>query len=287
MKTCAGSCLTVCNIIKQSLFILLMCFAFEVVDAGEGPAQITPSYKILADEFGADEADIRALIQSAEATLYPNFPDYKIEPIIIRRGGPIVEYKRTQAGEIVMRLNTKGLLWSQYAYQYAHEFCHILCGFKEGDQSNQWFEETLCETASLFVLREMAKRWKDNPPYKNWASYRDALRNYTDNIFNERTTIEEIYKVGLPAFYQNHQKILTESPVQRELNGAMAIILLRYFEQTPSHWEAIRWINVKKDKQQRSFSRYLQDWHNAVPERHRAFVKTIADLYAVALTASP
>ncbi|MCP6756902.1 hypothetical protein NL533_35270, partial [Klebsiella pneumoniae] len=80
--------------------------------------------------------------------------------------------QRNDAREIVLKLDTSNTFWSQYAYQFAHEFCHVLCGYREDDPGTQWFEETLCETASLFVLRAMAREWKTAPPYPHWKDYR-------------------------------------------------------------------------------------------------------------------
>ena len=54
------------------------------------------------------------------------------------------------------------------AYQFAHEFCHILCNFDDDWKGNNWFEETMCETSSLFVLRRLSKEWEERPPYPAW-----------------------------------------------------------------------------------------------------------------------
>ena len=116
------------------------------------------------------------MLDSAGRELGQFFPDYKIEPIVVTRGhsGPITLFHRNDRGEIVVRLDTEKTYWSQYAYQFAHEFCHVLCGFKPGYEGNKWFEETLCETASLYVMRGMSRTWKTSPPYANWKDYRDV-----------------------------------------------------------------------------------------------------------------
>ena len=130
-----------------------------------------PPYRILARGFEADEADIRRLLDSTGRELWRYFPDYRIEPFVVRRGheSPIVWYQRNARREIVMLLNTEETYWSQYAYQFAHEFCHILCGYDEDYKGNQWFEEAICETASLFALRAMARAWEHDPPVSELA----------------------------------------------------------------------------------------------------------------------
>jgi hypothetical protein len=164
----------------------------------------------------------------------------RIEPIVVTRGrnGPITLYQRNDRGEIVIRLDTEQTYWSQYSYQFAHEFCHVLCGYRDADRRNKWFEETLCETASLFAMRAMARTWKESAPYAHWRDYRDALRNYADDVIRKRDLIHEIHARGLPEFYRTHQAELESNPTSRELNGAMSIVLLHLFEEQPERWEA-------------------------------------------------
>lgn len=242
-----------------------------------------PLYRIDTTDFGASEDDIRAVCDSTAKQLWRHFPDYDLEPFVVTRGksGPIVLFQRNDAKEIVLRLDTSDTFWSQYAYQFGHEFCHILAGFKAGDPGNLWFEETLCEMASLYVLRGMARDWKDHPPYKNWAGYRDSLREYADDVILKRKQVREINTLGLAAFQRQHDAELRKDPTNRELNGAMAVVLLPLFEEQPKHWEAIRWLNDKPRPADESFASYLTRWHGAVPEKHRAFVQGIGTMYGV------
>jgi len=242
-----------------------------------------PVIRIDANGFDASEADIRAIVSSAGRELWRFFPGYRIEPIVVTRGrsGPISLFQRNAKNEIVMRLDTSQTLWSQYSYQFAHEFCHVLCGYDQDDSGNLWFEETLCETASLFAMRAMARSWKTDPPYSNWKDYRDALRNYTDQIITKRSNLAEIHGKGLAAFYQKHQATLRKTSTNRDLNGAMSIVLLHLFEKQPTHWEAVRWLNSKPSPAGETFEQYLKKWYGAVPERHQPFVKTIAELYGL------
>lgn len=242
-----------------------------------------PAYRVQADGFGARPADIMAICTSTGRELWRLFPGYHIEPFVVQRsgGGPIVLFDRNERGEIVMRLDTGNTYWSQYAYQFAHEFCHILCGFNKGNAGNKWFEETLAETASLFALRAMAESWEEAPPYPNWKDYRHSLRNYADNVMAKRTRIYEIYEKGLGGFYLAHKDELEENAGLRDLNGAMALVFLRLFEENPQRWEAVRWLNDRPSPEDETFRQYLQNWYDAVPERHRSFVALVAELYSI------
>jgi hypothetical protein len=244
-----------------------------------------PKYRVEAEGFDASARDIKAVCDSTGRELWRHFPGYELEPLVLVRGksGPIVLHQRNDRGEIVMRLDTGGTFWCQYAYQFAHEFCHILCGYREGGKCNKWFEETLCETASLFTMRAMVKAWEDDPPYGHWKSFRHSIRQYVDDVITKRSKVMEIYKDGLGGFYRAHRAELAREPCDRELNGAMSLVLLRLLEEKPEHWEAVRWLNHTHGPRGETFQRYLLRWHDAVPERHRSFVRRVAELYGIGI----
>src|SRR5450759_2591810 len=75
-------------------------------------------------------------------------------PIEVSRGisEPVTHFERGPSGEIRVELNVEGPYWAQFAFQFGHEMCHVLCEYGDYPNPNKWFEETLCETASLFVL---------------------------------------------------------------------------------------------------------------------------------------
>lgn len=275
--------------------VWLLVTACAIAGAADGtpavepvrPADV-PVYRVDAEAFEARESDIRGILDSASRELWRYFPDHEIEPILVIRGEgpPITLFRRNEHGEIVIRLNTGGMFWSQYAYQFAHELCHVLCDAGPGYQGNRWFEETLCETASLFTMRAMARTWKTAPPFANWRDYRDSLRDYTDEILRGRDRVHEIFAVGLPAFYRGHRSALERDPGARELNGAMAVVFLKLFEEAPERWESVRWLNATPPQEGDSFQTYLQNWHDAVPAKHRPFVRLVSDLYAVPVRAA-
>jgi len=269
----------------EVVLLAVLAVRSHAEDAKGGSAVAPLAFRVETDGFGASEADIRAVLDSASRELWRLFPDYKIEPIVVTRGrsGPITLFQRNDRGEIVIRLDTEKTFWSQYSYQFAHEFCHVLCGFKEGNPGNKWFEETLCETASLYVMRAMSRTWRKSAPYPNWKDYRDSLRDYVDDIIRKRGTVYEIYAKGLPEFYRTHQSVLEKEPGSRERNGAMAIVFLQLFEERPERWEAVRWLNRAPAREGDTFGAYLQKWHDAAPARHQPFVKKVADLYGVAI----
>jgi len=272
--------------------LVLMCgMCLAAQQPAQKPAQqpavrtAPPVYRVEPEGFNASERDIKALLDSAACTMWRYFPTAKIEPLVITRGheGPITLFRRNDRGEIVMRLDTGNTYWSQYVYQFGHEFCHILCGFRADSPGNKWFEETLCETASLFVLRAMARSWQNDPPYPNWKDYRDSLRQYADDVACQRDQLDVIAEKGLGAFYRANREAFRKEPCLRELNGAMAVVLLRLLEKEPEHWEAVRGLNSGPSTPDEPLALYFRRWHNAMPVKHKPFVKHIARLYGIAL----
>ena len=166
-----------------------------------------PAYRVETDGFAASEADIRAVLDSASRELWRFFPDYKIDPIVVTRGhqGPITLYQRNDRGEIVIRLDTEKTYWSQYAYQFAHEFCHVLCGYREGYQGQRWFEETLCEAASLYVMQSMSRTWKTWRPTTTGETTATPYGTMSTTSFENAIGCTRFTPRGLPEFYRAHQ----------------------------------------------------------------------------------
>ena len=140
--------------------------------------------RVASDGWGdAGRSDIAQVLQSAGEAMAASFPGRAFPPIEVSRSSttPITLFQRGPAGEIRVKLNVEGPYWSQFAFQFAHEMGHIVCGFEDYPNPNLWFEETLCETASLYALGRMAAGWKTRPPYPNWKSYASSLQKYRDD----------------------------------------------------------------------------------------------------------
>lgn len=252
--------------------------------AAQGQAEV-PKLQIVIrqDDWGAaNRADILAVCESAGRELTPYFPGRKFEPLAIGQTNgtsPITLFKRSPDGEIRVLLNTRDTFWAQFAYQFGHELCHVLCNYREADNPQLWFEEALCETASLFVLRRMADSWKTDPPYPNWKSFAPAFDNYVDERISNTAKIEE---KSLAEWYRNHRVELEKDGTNRALNEVVAVkVLLPLLQMRPQHWQAVSYLNQWDAKQRPTFQEYLQDWHESVPETHRSFVLAIAKKFEI------
>lgn len=241
------------------------------------------SVRVDADGFGASAADIGAVCGSVAECFTAGWQQAEPVKVLVVHGGPgpLTAFHRNEHGETVVRLDTGGTYWSQYAYQFSHELCHVLSGCEDDFKGNLWFEETLCETASLYCMRRMSEQWRSNPPYPNWRDYAPALADYARDVIASRTLFAELVKAGLPAFHRRHQAQLVAEPCDRELNGTMAVLLLSLFEAEPRHWHAVRWLNPAPSPAGETFPAYLKKWHAAAPAEHREFISRLADLYGI------
>ncbi|MBT5715480.1 MAG: hypothetical protein HOI70_01055 [Opitutae bacterium] len=230
---------------------------------------------------GASTRDIQKILNSAARQLWPHAHQNRLAPIKVERSrtGPIVLYRRGENGEYLMRLDSEKSYWSQYAFQFAHEFTHILCGYKNGDRSNLWFEETLCETASLFTLRRMTKEWRTKPPYPNWKSYGQEFAKYAQNRMKKYPWPKN---QSLGVWFKEAKHNLVKEPANRGRNVRLASKLLPLFEEKPSRWGACAFINIKKSNKKRSFSTYLDDWKKSCKTTEQIkFVGKMTQLFEV------
>jgi hypothetical protein len=226
-------------------------------------------------------ADVEKVLYSSAGELWRYFPERQLPVIEVRaKGGPIVLYERGPKGEIRVRLDTGENLWAQMAYQFAHEFTHILCCYDEKHRETKWFEESLCELASLFALHRMAETWKTRPPYSNWKSYAPSLAKYAD---------ERIAKAKLPEgktlaqWYAENAEALRKDATDRPRNCIVAGVLLPLFENQPEAWAAVEYLNTEPFPGPYTFAEYLKAWQGHSPEKLRPFVARIGKEFGVEL----
>ncbi|MBY0524121.1 MAG: hypothetical protein K2R98_12020 [Gemmataceae bacterium] len=233
------------------------------------------------DAWGNSKETVRDILVSTANELWVYFPKRSLNPILVEPvGGPISLYDRGRNGEYRVRLDTGDNLWSQWAYQFAHEFGHILSSYDEVAHQNKWFEETVCEVASLFVLRRMAETWSKDPSPASWKRYAPAHRKYAEARIGKAKLPDGM---TLPQWYEANARHLVRTGEDRDRNTLVAVQLLPVFEKTPEHWEAIAWLPKAKKGHSESLPDFLKAWQTACPEKHRAFVAAIAAKFGMDL----
>lgn len=269
------------RVVRRAFGCLLAILAAAAASGREPPLEIR-----LVDESEWGDAvprDVHAVLLSAGRALLEHVPDAAPPPIeVSAKGGPILLFEPSPEGHLRVRLDTGGKFWSQYSFQFAHEMCHAVCRARPGpnDSGHLWFEEALCETASLFVLRRMADSWRRDPPYRNWAAYAPRLADYAAMRLAESPRPEGM---SLARWYERHREDFESQPTDRPNALAVAAALLPLFEAQPERWAAVRWLNVAPPARGRSFARHLAAWRRETPRRHAAAVDAIAAEFGIRL----
>ena len=259
---------------------------------GEEPqgAGRTLDFKISGDFGKAPLADIRAVLHSAAGEIWKHCPATRWQTrgffIFPNEGSPITLFDHTADQRVAIGLNCRDTFWAQFAYQFAHEFCHALAGHSndwrqprlKGKKPNHWLEEALCETASLFALRAMAKSWKSDAPYPNWKGFAGALHRYADErMAASRKEFPD--EDGFVRWFRTEEKSLRENATQREKNNRIALRLLPLFEKEPAGWEAMTFFNLGERGSDTTLAGHFRIWQKETPEKLQPLVANIAGTF--------
>lgn len=140
-----------------------------------------------------------------------------------------------------------------------------------------WFEEALCETASLYVLRKMPEVWLlDGVPAhaayaRNFSKYAEAVMAQPGGRLPEGQTFTE--------WFFDRQAVLRRTPETRTFNLVVAKELLPLFEANPQGWEALCYLNHAEDISRKPFQDFLNDWRDKCPEDLRPFVEKVSAVF--------
>lgn len=235
--------------------------------------------------------DIQQVLESVadelrEQVAYPREATLNIR-VVPRGGAPRVLYQRGPNGEYTVHLTARNERWFQYAYQFSHELCHIFSNFdhkemkdNEAVTDHQWFEETLCEMASLSTLKHLARTWADAPPAGKWAAYAPTFAKYADHLLAEEHRHLPPGQ-SLSQWYRENGTALRQSPYLREKNELAASALLPLFDNVPGNWRAIIYLNPDKAGSLQGFDDYLTAWHAACPSEQKELVRQTMALFGL------
>ena len=150
-----------------------------------------------------------------------------------------VLYELRDGNTYHIQLTAKNRHWCQYVFQFAHELGHIMCNFSKENQANLWFEESICEVASLYALSKIGNKWVKIHNDTNAKSYTKKFKKY-GSIESKNLHIRKTFsllaggiKTGI--FYP---KIL------RKQNIWVALTLYDLFDQNPTiAWSTCFYLN--------------------------------------------
>ncbi len=238
------------------------------------------------DWGGARPRDVEAVALSAAAAFTPAMDDAEsigltLEATAGDHGTPIALSALNDSGEFVVRVSIRGNQWARLAYQFAHEFCHVLADLRTWTVDRlAWIEECLCETASLFALRDMAKVWAHTPPYPNWRDYSSALATYASERISDAA---HSLSPGLQVrdWLTERITLLEVDPNRREDNTIIAKELLPIFEADRTAWRVVRHLHSASRSIAVSLAQFVAGWRQSCPMEARAAVDSITRVLGI------
>jgi len=224
------------------------------------------------------------LVLNAVATeLLSHFPGRTLGPIVVSpsQRGPVVLYQKGPQHEYQILLAAKDQRWAEYVYEFSHELFHVLAGYDQhvvaDTGRHQWFEEMLCETASLYMLKRFSLTWADSPPMPEWRSYVPTMQAFTRRALSERHRQLPANMTFEQWFRQNGPTLIAH-PYLREKNELVATIFLPFLTNNPD-WRAIAYLNADPSGDTSSFYDFLTHWYQATPAKQQRFVSDAIQLF--------
>jgi len=248
-----------------------------------GPSQ---GLSIKVEEGGWGSAlpqEIETVLYSVAAELLSQLPGKRLGPIVVAHSyrNPVVLYEKGARGEYQVFLTTRDKLWAHYAYEFAHELAHILANYehyKEVKNPHQWFEETICEVASLYTLKQLAISWRQAPPHPEGADYAPAFQEFAERLMGEQhRRLPEGFT--LATWLREALGPMKSNPYIRDHNEVVANLLLPLFEENPKIWEAVAYLNAQQSGS--DFKDYLQNWYDNAPEEYKDIIRYVMGLFGL------
>jgi len=239
----------------------------------------------------ARKDDIEAVLYAVADELLTRIPAKLSVPIVVSHTerSPVALYDRGRAGEYLVELHAGGTRWQEYAYEFAYEFahelCHIMSNYEQhsgadAGRYNQWFEETLCEAASLHALKGVARAWEASDPASDWQAQAPQLRRFVDELIEEGHR-QLPAQTRLAAWLRENEERMRSDPYQRSRNEVVANLLLPLFEADPENWDALSYLNLDPADARNSLREYLRNWYENAPAQHKDFVYGVFALLGV------
>jgi hypothetical protein len=186
-----------------------------------------------------------------------------------------VLYQKGPGNEYQVTLSARDQNWAEYVYEFSHELVHILANYEVHEKPeqvrHQWFEEMLCETVSLYMLKHFALTWDAAPPLPESREYAPALQAFTRRALADRHRMLPA-GVSFEQWFSGKAPQLVSSPYMRKENELVASLFLPLIEQN-SDWRAVAYLNAGDPPKGTDFREFLVHWYRATPRHLRGFVE--------------
>jgi hypothetical protein len=232
---------------------------------------------IEGEDWGDVETnEIHEVLKSTLSLFQLSSPTLQKRPIVVSAtaDNPRVLYELRDGHAYQIQLTAKNRHWCQYVFQFAHELGHIMCNFRKENHANLWFEESICEVASLYALSKIGNKWVKIHNNTNAKSYAHEFEKYRIHRIKESSYPENFQ---LAAWCNQNRSILSQNPHLRKQNFWVALTLYDLFDQNSTiAWSTCFYLNNSPTHRKADFEQYLQTWKNACPERtQKEFVEQI------------
>lgn len=271
----------------------IACSLAHADQAGDGPAKVRFKSKemglrlnVAAEGWGGAQREaIETVLYSVADELMSRLPKKLAFPILVTntKSNPVALYERGPNGEYLVQLHASGEKWHLYAYEFAHELCHILSNYEENigaetTKYNQWFEETLCETASLFVLKNLAATWEASPPEPKWSHEAKTMLRFFNHLLAEGHRQLPVH-TPLYSWLKENEARLRNDPYLRTENEVLANLLLPLFQDDPQNWDALSYLNLEPPDARSNLGDYLHHWYKSAPVEHKRFIASLLAMF--------
>jgi hypothetical protein len=277
--------------IPRRHFLRALAAASVAAPGAAHSAEESTALEILVDKGAwgtASTADIRTVLLAAAGELWRNCPGQRLRPIRVyhRDDFPLTDFLHDWRGRIRIGLASEDARWAQMAFQFGHEFCHALAqhsaaakrSWHTPSHANLWFEECLCETASLFVLHRLGERWRTQPPSPQWRTTAAALADYaTERLARPEHQLPPGRPFG--EWFRENEPALRGNAALRAKNVIVARQMLPLFEAEPAGWAAAGYLNLGRHDRDKPRTQYFAEWQAASPPELRPLLGRVAALF--------
>ena len=152
---------------------------------------------IEGEDWGdVERNEIHKVLRSTLSLFELSSPTLQKHPIVVSptADNPMVLYELSDGHAYHIQLTAKNRHWCQYVFQFAHELGHIMCNFRKENHANLWFEESICEVASLYALHRIANKWVEIPNDSNSKAMPRSLTN-TESIESKNLHIRKTFSL--------------------------------------------------------------------------------------------
>lgn len=226
---------------------------------------------------------IEMLLNAIADEMLQHFPNRRLHPIVVSHasGGPAVLFQKGPGNEYQVMLSAKDQNWAEYVYEFSHELVHILASYEKNERPehrrHQWFEEMLCETVSLYMLKHFALTWNAAPPLPESHGYAPAIQAFTRRALSDRHR-KLPAGVSFEQWFSRTAPQLVSSPYMRKENELVASLFLPLIEKN-SDWRAVAYLNAGDPPTGADFREFLVHWYRATPRHLRGFVEESIEVF--------